>query len=88
MLAVWDCFKQYVCKPVFNKCAVCRMLVAHNSVIFPMAQRPDNVYPFKLFSGDYVMHLLPPQRTPLFPMQTGVYAAFVNENTFLSRHPL
>jgi len=64
------------------------MFVTHNPMVFPIAQGPGDVYPFKLFSGDYILYLLPPRGTPLFPVQAGVYAAFVNKNTFILRHPL
>jgi len=63
------------------------MFVTFDSAMRPAAQGADDVYAVKLCSAFGTLYYLTPQRTGVFPLQTGVYAAFVNINAFVLGNP-
>jgi hypothetical protein len=81
-------WQQYVLKPVFKKFAVGGLTVALNGKVFPCAPGADDVYALILLAPLYVFDLFPPWGTGVFPLQIGIYAAFVNVNTFFVWNPL
>jgi hypothetical protein len=54
----------------------------------PVPQGADDVYPFKQVSRHGVFDVFPARGAGVFPLQTGVYAAFIDINTPVFRHPL
>jgi len=54
-----------------------------DSAMRPAAQGSDDVYAVKLRSPFDVLYYLPPRRAGVFPLQTSIYAAFVNVNAFV-----
>jgi len=64
------------------------MFVADNGMMLSLTQGSNNIYPFKLFPGFHIFDRLPSRGTSLFSLQTGIYAAFINKNTFLMRYSL
>jgi len=51
-----------------------------DSAMRPAAQGADDIYSVKLRPPFDVLYYLPPRRTGVFTLQTGIYAAFVNVN--------
>jgi hypothetical protein len=63
------------------------MAVALNGKMFPCAPGANDIYALELLAPLYVFNLLPPWGTGVFPLQIGIYAAFVNINAFFIRNP-
>jgi len=58
------------------------MFITFNGYMFIVAKSADNIYPLKMVPHFDIFYFLPPHGTAVFPLQIGVYAAFVNINTF------
>jgi len=51
------------------------------------AKRPDNIYTGEPFPAPYIPDCLPAGGAGVFPLQTGVYPAFIDINAFGMRYP-
>jgi len=64
------------------------MPVAFNGYMLVVAKSANNIYPIKTVSHFDVFYFLPPRGAAIFPLQMGIYAAFVNINSFFNRDPV
>jgi hypothetical protein len=78
--------KQTMYKPIFKKLAIGRLLVTFNTIMFAVTQSANNIYPLKVISRFDVFNLFPSRGASVFPLCTGIYAAFININPFISRN--
>jgi hypothetical protein len=83
------CFgEQSVFKPPFKKPAARRMVVTFNGMMLPVTPGADDVCSLKPASSFDTFDWFSPQGTTVFPLQTGIYTAFVNINPPFARNPL
>jgi hypothetical protein len=75
-----------VFKPAFEKCAVGRLTIAFNPIVVSIAKSPYDVYAFKSLPGPDIFDNFPPGCAGIFPLQIGIYAAFVNVYAFIIRN--
>jgi hypothetical protein len=64
------------------------MFVAFNGKMHSVTERANDIFTLEPSSPFNVFDFFPPQGAGVFPLQTGVYAAFVNINAFFIRNPL
>jgi len=87
-ITIGDFFKQIICKPIFEKGAVCRMTVTFNAVIMTVAYRANYIDSLKFFPACNIFNYFASRGTAVFALQIGVYSAFIHIDTLFMRNPV